>query len=555
MKLPVVEQEGGINPTRGAMLDLNTAGQMGQVVGNIGQQIGVYAEAWQKVQNASEQLAGKNDLDKKARALIKEATEYSGWTSSKDIQTKEDDIRKKMSELMGNITSGFRSTTNAQDFTQKYSERLDQYQNQLDGIFRSKYIDNTNATLIESAQHNKEAFISSGDEAFRRSYMDDIGTAYSAGFITETNYTKYALDADEWGKYRAFKMAEEDPQGAVEYLSQNPKLNTEENRNHLNALIANAKQRKLNAEIISNSVASSGLLNDSATQNLTVEEVESRMPANATPEFKSLIYKMNGLKEGGKSLSHFEKASRQQELNDEFAALVSNPNTTIEDFGKFEAKVYKAMNDGVDTDACKNILNNLSGPTMQAWENYTKQYGNSVFFGNNYGYDKLNKWIKKDVLGDDPKEKKYKNRMSEYKALVAGRNRIKTNLYSQYNDALVSVAREKNLQSVADILALPKNQQNEIYKQATDIVMQQYANDRFSSLRNKTINPTYVLSGGSLTQVADNPDDKGTGTKLNETRVKQVAYDPDRGVYGLVMSDGTIKEVGYEEYKMYGGTK
>lgn len=198
MKLPVVEQEGGINPTRGAMLDLNTAGQMGQVVGNIGQQIGVYAEAWQKVQNASEQLAGKNDLEEQADQIIKEATDYSGWSSSKDIQTKQADLNDRMGKLLGNITNGFANDRNKADFQQKYQHQIQQYQNQLDGIFRSKYIDNTNATLLRSAQRNKDAFISSGDEAFRQSYMDDIGTAYSAGFITETNYAKLSAAAKGW---------------------------------------------------------------------------------------------------------------------------------------------------------------------------------------------------------------------------------------------------------------------------------------------------------------------------------------------------------------------
>ena len=218
MKLPVVEQEGGINPTRGAMLDLNTAGQMGQVVGNIGQQIGVYAEAWQKVQNASEQLAGKNDLEEQADQIIKEATDYSGWSSSKDIQTKQADLNDRMGKLLGNITNGFANDRNKADFQQKYQHQIQQYQNQLDGIFRSKYIDNTNATLLRSAQRNKDAFISSGDEAFRQSYMDDIGTAYSAGFITEAKHAQLSGNAQTWNYDYAINQATSDPEGTLANL-------------------------------------------------------------------------------------------------------------------------------------------------------------------------------------------------------------------------------------------------------------------------------------------------------------------------------------------------
>jgi hypothetical protein len=321
--------------------------------------------------------------------------------------------------------------------------------------------------------------------------------------------------------------------------------------------IKKLNQDKIDNEILTNANIQGGLLQQSAQGNLSLQEIQTQMPDNASDEYKELIYKINGYsKEGTKNVSPTEKALAYQELNDTFVALVSNPETTVADFQKLQNKVYSDMAAGKITVSQGNdFLNNMAIPTMNAWKGLVKQYGGNPFFSKAYGYDKLDDWITDSVLGKEPKEHEYKNRKSEYKSIMNGRANRKSDIYAQYNEALNEVAKQHGYHSPADILAQNKKTQTELYNEAVAIVQKTYAENKFPSLRDSKANPTYVLSGGSLTQVANNPEDKGAGTQLKESRVVNTAYDPEKGIYGVQFADGTIKEVSYEEYKKYGGSK
>lgn len=77
---------------------------------------------------------------------------------------------------------------------------------------------------------------------------------------------------------------------------------------------------------------------------------------------------------------------------------------------------------------------------------------------------------------------------------------------------------------------------------------------RYQSLRNQSVNPTYILSNrDGMVQISGRPEQKAVGKPLTENRVVKVAYDKTNGKYRLVMSDGTVKEVSREVYQTYGG--
>lgn len=318
--------------------------------------------------------------------------------------------------------------------------------------------------------------------------------------------------------------------------------------------------QKKDEEILKNANIENGLLQQSVNGNLSIQDIQSQMPENASDDYKALIYRINGYEtseEKEKKVSTTDKALARQQMSDEFVALISNPNTTVEDFQKYQNKVYENLGNGkIALAEGRDFLNKVAVPTMNAWKTKLKEYGADPFFSKAYGIDALNDWIEDSVLGKEPKESQYKNRKAELKDLQAGRANIKSDLYNRYWNALSDVAGQEGYQDISELLTQPVQKQKEIYNKAVDIVQKSYGQDKFSSLRNTKSNPTYVLSGdNSMTQVANNAEDTGNGKQLNETRIVNTAYDPERNVYGVQFADGTIKEVGYEEYKKYGGSR
>ena len=141
------------------------------------------------------------------------------------------------------------------------------------------------------------------------------------------------------------------------------------------------------------------------------------------------------------------------------------------------------------------------------------------------------------------------------KVLNAANDRVKTEAYQLYYEYLQDVVNETpGMTSVKDVLNLSENKRRAVYRHVQERVMQDFAVRRYQSLRNMSVNPTYILNNrDGMVQISNRPEEKKVGKPLSESRVVKVAYDKASGKYGLVMADGTIKEVSREVYQSYGG--
>ena len=198
-------------------------------------------------------------------------------------------------------------------------------------------------------------------------------------------------------------------------------------------------------------------------------------------------------------------------------------------------------------------MNNISAPLMKVWEEKIDKYSDNDWLEPNLGTDGINDWLKENYLiGNEVIKKETKERRPIFEAANA---RVKTEAYQLYYDNLQDIVDEtKGLNTVADILKLKENDRRRIYSEAQERVKQEFAVRRYQSLRNQSVNPTYILSNrDGMVQISGRPEQKAVGKPLTENRVVKVAYDKTNGKYGLVMSDGTVKEVSREVYQTYGG--
>ena len=175
-----------------------------------------------------------------------------------------------------------------------------------------------------------------------------------------------------------------------------------------------------------------------------------------------------------------------------------------------------------------------------------------------------------DTFGREPRKADYNKtaeQRAEYDAIMGARARNAVAVYQLYADALDIVAKENNLDSAADIVALDnKVLRSRIYGAAVELTKRTWAKNRYRSLENQAVNPTAVLSGrdglvriSAERGIAGEAGASGTvgasgGQKLNEERVTGTAYDPVTGRYGLQFSNGEIREVSRDVYQQYGGS-
>ena len=185
--------------------------QFGNAAGNL-------AVQWQETQNAAESLDGKNKMAAQVQDLLNAANEYNSYKSPKDLENKQTELLKKLHNVVPDIVSGFNTDTNASNFARNSELSIKQTEEQIRGVFRKKYIDNTEANLLVSAERNRNNFINTGGEAYRQSYLSDLGAAYKQGFIDKAAYTQKKLQTEDWDKYMIFRQAETDPQGVIDNL-------------------------------------------------------------------------------------------------------------------------------------------------------------------------------------------------------------------------------------------------------------------------------------------------------------------------------------------------
>nr|DAH27391.1 MAG TPA: protein of unknown function (DUF5449) [Bacteriophage sp.] len=307
------------------------------------------------------------------------------------------------------------------------------------------------------------------------------------------------------------------------------------------------------------------LLNQSAINNLSIAEINRRMPKGASKEYKSLIKSLNGY---GKLIQpdETEKVMIKENLYDEIAQITSNAEAKPEDYAKLQNKIYSALSvKAMSVAEGKKVLDQIIMPLNDTWGRQIDKLSTDNFgwFTSDLGMSEVKNYLENNGWLKNTKQiakrnKKGKNLSTDLKQDAVNNARISVKAYQLYNSNLLKAAQANGLNSVADVVALEDGaQKRALFKNAQDATIRQMANDRFSFLSgmSEQQQPNKVLDGGNLYGNTNNIDNARLGTPVSDTRYKGTAYDAASGKYGLVRADGTIEEVSYEKYKQFGGQK
>lgn len=215
-KLPVYNTDANVRVAGGVNVPRND--YVSEAVGNLAKQGQELALEWQKTKNEGEWLDGKNKVIEQTNAILNEAEEWTDYQNPKDIETKQKELEGRLNTVVSNVAGGFTNQMNANRFSQEYQLTTLQNTEKLKEIFRNKSIDNSNAALIKSANENKDAYIRTGNAAYKESYLADLNRAFKGRYITEQQKAQLELKTDEWDELALVNQMSQDPEGYLEKL-------------------------------------------------------------------------------------------------------------------------------------------------------------------------------------------------------------------------------------------------------------------------------------------------------------------------------------------------
>lgn len=195
-----------------------SADPVGEALMHAGEKMGQIVEQWQQTQNAAETLDGKNKMMAKMTDILDEADKYNEYQSPQQLQQKQKELEERMNGVLSSVTSGFTNQRNAENFSATQQISVMQNNEKLKAIFREKYIDLDAAGRAISEERNRQAFITTGNAAYKQSYLADLQNSLKAGYIDKKQYAKARESVNGWDKYNLYYDAENDPAGTLEAL-------------------------------------------------------------------------------------------------------------------------------------------------------------------------------------------------------------------------------------------------------------------------------------------------------------------------------------------------
>lgn len=332
-------------------------------------------------------------------------------------------------------------------------------------------------------------------------------------------------------------------------------------KNYAVARFETMKKNRSYKSLVDASILGGELINKSMETNLSLEEIESLMPQNATEDYKNLIYSMNGYKRGKTSktsVSDDQKAIGQAEVYEQMAAVMADKNATPEDYSKLQDLIYKRMNDkSLSVAQGQKILNEISLPMQEAWGKTLKKLSADevgLFTGDVGAEGVLQTLEKNGVITPKEKNKNIKDKTLKEQA-VAARARTISKAYELYYQELQNVVDQTpEYSTIADIAAEKDvTKKRDILRSCQNKVTQSILEDKFSFL--STIDgdkkPNKVLSGGSLNLYTNNADNAKLGTPVKETVIEKVGQ--SSGKFYALLSDGTTREISQKTYEQFLG--
>lgn len=308
------------------------------------------------------------------------------------------------------------------------------------------------------------------------------------------------------------------------------------------------------------------LLGQSIKSNLSIGDINLKMPANASKEYKSLIKSLNGYGSSLK-LADDEKLMIKNDLYDKLATLTSNTEATPKEYAELQNMVYKAMAvKAMPVSEGKKMLDTMIMPLNDYWGRQIDKLSvdDEGWFAGDLGMSEVKKyleengWLKnyKKIAKATGKNKKLS---TELKADAMNNARVSIKAYRLYNNNLMNEAQANGLNDISEVMALDDDSplKRSLFRNAQDTTIKQIAQDRFTFLSAipDDQQPNKVLDAGSLIGNSIRANNAGLGVPVKDNRYKGTAFDAASGKYGLVRSDGTIEEISYEKYKQFGGLK
>ena len=309
------------------------------------------------------------------------------------------------------------------------------------------------------------------------------------------------------------------------------------------------KQKKYNA-IYSDIMRGNGLLNSSINKNLSLEEINSLMPKDASDSYKSLILSMNGYKttKSGKDgkISDGDKALAEQDVYAAFAALSNSDKTTPEDWRKFTDNIYKMM-DTKQISLAKGMkfINDFATPIAQKEKDVLETKGWFVW-KKSTGYEDFIKSIPQ-ASTDGVVDKAVKKKIEAQNAA------LKNEAAELYYDGLrKEVDSNPNYNSLQDLFSDDSPEKKQIIMRAGDYAMQQLNQRRFERLRYVPAEkqPNVLLNSTEAVNNSNNLNNSKQGSPIKGI-ITDVAT--SKGKYYARYFDGSIEEISRQTYLQNGG--
>lgn len=334
---------------------------------------------------------------------------------------------------------------------------------------------------------------------------------------------------------------------------------TDEMKNYAISKLDSLKKQAKYKNIMAGIRDGNGLINKSMQQTLSLEEIQSLMPKDATDDYKRLIYSLNGYSKtsaGGKGkLSDDQKAAETADLYEQMSMLLSNKNgASLDDFKTFQNNVYKAMaNKSISKEEGQKIINNISDPFVKAWDGVSDKIsdGGGWFSGRDaVGAEGVIKSLEENNLLSTTKSKDKKVN----DALKAAQSQIKVKAYQYFYDELQKAVDNSGgkYSSVADVINETNlSDKRAILQKAQDAALHDMASDQFSYLANykEEQQPNKVLQAGGMTPNTNNINNAKQGTPVKQTLIVQVGK--SGGKYVAKLSDDSIREISLTTYQQY----
>ena len=334
------------------------------------------AVQWQKTQNAAESLDGKNKMIAAANDILTEAEEYRDYKSPKDLQAKEQELQSRMDAILPEVTGGFTNEMNANQFIQEYQLTIAQNSERLKGIFREKYIDNDAANRTISYDNNMKSFVSTGNTAYKKSYLADLENSFKAGYISEKEKAAQALKVKDWDFAFASRQMLNDPEGALSNIK-SFNLTPEESQKLQKAALTQIENRKLFAglgELVEKGTEGNRLYEKFMTEGLSLDEIQ-RNPKISENE-KTALLKLSGYDTATfkQAQKNAESITKQLELDEKIKATIKgtqdrpklNREKDIQDALALREDVYSLILDGtLSKEKGGRYLSQIVGATLR----------------------------------------------------------------------------------------------------------------------------------------------------------------------------------------------